>query len=579
MEEQIATHSSIFTWETPWTEDACRGECPSKSLSDDENASKEPVFNPEAVIAHCFKQFKQEDFQPPRSRRRVIILSQKEAPRPVRPTPQPQTPREPTPSPKALEVDIQEQPEDPRAWLRKRLKMRKDLESFGNVERWLQNKASLTLSEAKVLRDIHKVRHVARLPSQLAMSRDTAKKSQRPSRRQVPQLQLPKPPALSTLFSHLHCHKMKILELFHKVDRGEHQISREEFIMVLKAIRVPLKSQEVEDIVIYLSSLGKHNTITMDNLASTYKLWSLAQQRSTLTTATENSRSSTDGGSAQSPSPKQKVDVCPEAPKMDLLTVPVVDTEMEARPMTLEEMEDVGKRYRDRKRQNKLALPSIEYSEQCRLVRSGDKHFDEHCLPTTVHGEMEGILNRSRMDTFLVYLQCWKVCEAHGLPLTEDILMRALMYPGDKIIFQKDQVRPIRQPGGYYSDFKPFSANLAPLQPQAIPVPVAQKKMPKKIKKINFKEFEDFTRKLKEKKPSGAQLTHPNFFWPGHLLDKLRLYLPAVTMDRSLAIFSCVQQQPHVYSATHHPDRWWPIKDMNYVIYAHYDAHKIYHIN
>ena len=57
-------------------------------------------------------------------------------------------------------------------------------------------------------------------------------------------------------------------------------------------------------------------------------------------------------------------------------------------------------------------------------MRSGDKHFDEHCLPTTVHGEMGSILNRSRVATFLGYLQCWKVCEAHGLPLTEDILMR-----------------------------------------------------------------------------------------------------------------------------------------------------------
>lgn len=146
----------------------------SKSLLDDENASKEPVFNPEAVIAHCFKQFKQEDFHLPRSRRRVIILPQEAAPRPICPTPHPQTPPEPTPSPKAPEVgDTQKQPEDPRAWLRQRLKMRKDLESFGNIERWLQNKASLTLSEAKVLRDIHKEQPVARLPSQLAMNRDT----------------------------------------------------------------------------------------------------------------------------------------------------------------------------------------------------------------------------------------------------------------------------------------------------------------------------------------------------------------------------------------------------------------------
>lgn len=32
------------------------------------------------------------------------------------------------------------------------------------------------------------------------------------------------------------------------------------------------------------------------------------------------------------------------------------------------------------------------------------------------------------------------------------LLFTALLYPGDKIIFQKNQVCPIRQPGGYYSD-------------------------------------------------------------------------------------------------------------------------------
>lgn len=32
------------------------------------------------------------------------------------------------------------------------------------------------------------------------------------------------------------------------------------------------------------------------------------------------------------------------------------------------------------------------------------------------------------------------------------MLLTALLYPGDKIIFQKGEVRPIRQPGGYYVD-------------------------------------------------------------------------------------------------------------------------------
>ncbi|XP_066899500.1 EF-hand calcium-binding domain-containing protein 12 isoform X4 [Kogia breviceps] len=493
----------------------------SKSLVDDESASKELVFNPETVIARCFKQFKQDDFHPPQSPRRILILPRKEALMPVNPTPQPQAPPEPTPSSKALEVgDIQEQPEDPRAWLTQRLRVRQDLESFGNIERWLQNKSRLTPSEAKVLHESHKERE-ARLMRQLATPRDTK-------------------------------------------------------------VGVPLKIREVEDIVIYLSSLGKHNSITVDNLASTYKQWSLAQQKSTLATAAANYRSANDSGSPQSPSKKQQVNLAPEPLKMDLLPMPVVNTEMEAQPVTPEEMEDVGKRYREKKQQNKLPTPSIQYTEQCRLVHSGSKHFDEHCLPSTIHGEMEAVLNRSRTGTFLVYLQCWKLCKSYRLPLTEDILVRALMYPEDKIIFQEDQVLPIRQPGGYYSDLKIISPTLALLRSQGVSRPVAQKpgkNMLKKIKKVSFKKFEEFTRKLKVKRPSGPQPTHPNFFWPGHLLDKLKLYLPTVTVDRSLALFSCVQHQSQAYSATYHPDHWWPIKDMNYMTYAYYDAPKIYHIN
>ncbi|XP_029099246.1 EF-hand calcium-binding domain-containing protein 12-like [Monodon monoceros] len=103
--------------------------------------------------------------------------------------------------------------------------------------------------------------------------------------------------------------------------------------------------------------------------------------------------------------------------------------------------------------------------------------------------------------------------------------------------------------------------------------------MLKKVKKVSFKRFEEFTRKLKAKRPSGPQLTHPNFFWPGHLLDKLKLYLPTVTVDRSLALFSRVQHRSQAYSATYHPEHWWPIKDVNYMTYAYYDAPKIYHIN
>ncbi|XP_023403658.2 EF-hand calcium-binding domain-containing protein 12 isoform X4 [Loxodonta africana] len=331
-----------------------QGLCKSKTSADSESSSKARSFNPELVVAHCFKQFKQEDFHLPQSRRRVIIMPHTKEQLPFNPKPQPQAPPQPTYSFKAPEAeDIPEQPLDTKTWLSQRLKLRKELESFGNVERWLKNKPSCTPSEAKVLHSILREEHEAQSVVPLATTRVTKKKASQAWRKSVPLLHLPKPSALSTMYTYLHNRKIKILELFNKTDQSNNQrITREEFIVALRAHTIPF----------------------------------------------------------------------------------------------------------------------IQYSERCRLVRSGNKHFDENCLPSTVHGNMGELINKSRRDNFLVYLQCWKLCESYGLPLTEDVLMKALLYPGDKIVFLKDQVRPIRQPGGYYSDFKLFTPNQSLLRSQGTSV-------------------------------------------------------------------------------------------------------------
>lgn len=151
--------------------------------------------------------------------------------------PQPQSPPQPTPTFRVLEAgDIQGQLEDTRTWLSRRLKLRQDLESFGNPERWLQHKPCLTPSEAKILQVIHKEQE-PQLRAQQITIRATKKKCCLPFLRAVPQLQLPKPSALLALYSYLHGHKIKILEIFSKVTRDKNQsISREEFIVALKSI-------------------------------------------------------------------------------------------------------------------------------------------------------------------------------------------------------------------------------------------------------------------------------------------------------------------------------------------------------
>ncbi|XP_028609425.1 EF-hand calcium-binding domain-containing protein 12 [Grammomys surdaster] len=574
-EERKRSHRVTFS--LPFTDHGSYQSLTSVDDDFDETTSK-PVFKPELVTAHCFRRLKQKDFHLPKSRRRIIIVPSTKDQVLAQPTVPLPAPLPLMPSFKVLDTgDTQELPVNKKAWLNQRAMLRRQLETFGDVKRWLDNKPTITSSEIKVLSVI---RQEQKAPKRTLISvRRPKGQALKHVRKSAPQLRLPKPPVLADMYAYLRSRKIKILEIFSRAERGENQrISREEFLMALKAIGVPLKSQELEDIIIYLGSLGKQNAITTEALASTYKQWSLAQQRSTIPSTKEYYNLSGKRTFLRHSPKKQQASSSPQPPKMDLLKVPEVDTKMEGRPMSEEDMEDVGRRYRERRRQNKLTLPSIQYMENCRLVRSGTKQFDDHCLPSTISGEMEELLNMTRRDNFLVYLQCWELCEAYGLPLTEDILMRALLYPGDKIICLKEEVRPIRQPGGYYIDERIVHILAGFKDRQKFGEKKRDKKTSKKMKTMHFHDFEKFTGKLKLKRLSGPSCTHPNHFWPGHLLDKLRLYLPTVAKDNSLAIFSCVQYKPPVYPAIYHPKDWWPMKDFAYVTHAYYDANKVYSI-
>lgn len=117
-----------------------------------ETTSQGPVFNPELVTAHCFRQLKQKDFHLPQSRRRIIIVSGTKDGAQAQPTLPPQPPPPPTPSFKALDFGaIQKPPLNRRAWLNQRAQLRRQLDTFGDVRKWLENKPNITPSEIKVL--------------------------------------------------------------------------------------------------------------------------------------------------------------------------------------------------------------------------------------------------------------------------------------------------------------------------------------------------------------------------------------------------------------------------------------------
>lgn len=71
---------------------------------------------------------------------------------PAQPTIPPEAPLPLMPSFKVLDTgDTQELPVNKKAWLSQRAKLRRQLETFGDVKKWLDNKPTITSSEIKVL--------------------------------------------------------------------------------------------------------------------------------------------------------------------------------------------------------------------------------------------------------------------------------------------------------------------------------------------------------------------------------------------------------------------------------------------
>ncbi|XP_055466014.1 EF-hand calcium-binding domain-containing protein 12-like, partial [Psammomys obesus] len=201
----------------------------------DDATSRVPVFKPELVTAHCFRWLKKKNFHLPQRRRRIIIVSGTKDQVPAHPKPLPQAPPPPIPSFKALDSeDIQEPPMDRKVWLKQRAELRSQVESFGDVKTWVKNKPRITPSEAKVLLMIRQEKQASKeLKTSVSTTEYLASKF---IRQHAPQLLLPKPPALSDLYTYLRSRKLKILDIFNKGDRGENQrIPREEFITSLKA--------------------------------------------------------------------------------------------------------------------------------------------------------------------------------------------------------------------------------------------------------------------------------------------------------------------------------------------------------
>ncbi|NXK53668.1 EFC12 protein, partial [Chauna torquata] len=421
------------------------------------------------------------------------------------------------------------------AWIQERKQFRSQLESFADVKKWLSHKPCLSSLEERVGKRIKACTadRSAKSKSAVTDSLDVSIccSSQPRKKGSVPLIYAPYPQALVTLHNLLRKKKLTMVDVFKKAGMEQRKITRADFIKVIKETKVPVSDKDLEDVVIFLTSSKRGNYITSEDLAECQKQWlemRRGQPRETRT-ATYKTATSPPSAGDKAKGTKPCSPIKSEA-KLIHLEVPPVSTEPERRHLSCEDMEENGKLWREKRRLKKNKDSPIEWKEKCRLVRSGDAAVDEHCLPSTVEGDMGALVDQYRRDAVVNYLNCSKLCKESNVRIPEPALQKGLLHPGDKIIKEGEDVRKIRQPGGYYTTGHADASS------------AVSTSRSRTASGNQAKEAEN--RRLQRKK---NQKSSDNKFWPGHLLDKLYLYFPDKELDRAHALFSCVHPTRPAY--------------------------------
>ncbi|XP_062441787.1 EF-hand calcium-binding domain-containing protein 12 [Rhea pennata] len=529
---------------------------------------------PELFLGHCFKRhrlrnmypqfflkLKASRFGPPKSRRRIIFAPPMAGPAfPFsQPTPGPnfchsavlQTPQEGEDSLSSPRItsDTEDDLQKLEAWIIERKQFRSQLESLVDVERWLMRKASRSDQEERVWRRIKACRADRKARSKSGPTHSPecspAGSGQLWCRGSAPVIRVPYPRALVMLHNLLHKHSLKMVDLFRKADMDRGEITREDFIKVIKETKVPISDKDLEEVIIFLTSSKRGNFISNDDLIECQDQWLEMMQGQCRETKT--------GVQAEGKTKEMKPPV-PTKPEtaLILLEVPPINMEPERRHLTYDEMEEIGKQFRDRRRREKSKDTPIEWKEKCRLVRSGDKYVDEHCLPSTLEGDMAELVDQYRRNCFLTYLKSFKLCKDYKIHLTKMMLQKALLHPGDKIIKEGEDILKIRQPGGPYTTTPTHT--LSPVS--------ASRKQAKEMQNRQLQ------RNKMQKKIAHVSESNDNNFWPGHLLDKICLYLPSAEPGRAHALFSYVHSTKPVYHGIYNPERSWLVSDQGYLTYG-----------
>lgn len=295
-----------------------------------------------------------------------------------------------------------------------------------------------------------------------------------------------------------------------------------------------------------------------------------------------------------------------------LLTPPPLDTRQERLMYGSEEAEvDQRKRNKDilriqqqrnKKAGSKKMVKPINTGSRSTVINTGEKAIDDHCAPSTLGGETADQVDKFRQLKLREFNEICSLCHSNNMILNKDLLEKVLLYPKDRTV--KTMKKNVRQPG---SDLPSACVSEPPKRPKS-PAPALIKTKERRMKvtssgrimteggpnsypsqrsvqpvyhKMNlstgkahikrqvdcwmsFEEYDALTKNLAQKFTDIHGTSNDNAFWPGHLLSKIRLYMPNVE-PKSATMFNSVKQEKKVYPGFDNNLRGWPQNNAGYV--------------
>ncbi|XP_006631239.3 EF-hand calcium-binding domain-containing protein 12 isoform X2 [Lepisosteus oculatus] len=549
-------------------------------------------------------------FGPPKSRERVIIappmptadrdLQLTSDPAPPGPAVGQRRPRRAPPAPLAGADPAPQEPESgppaPRdeavrelqGWMAQRKEFRRQLDSMGDVRKWVRSKPVVSELEASVgergeARPRSEQGDARKPPVKPGVGPPQPKKPPRKHAAPPPVIRRPSPQAVSALQRYLHAHRLRLTELFLRLDRRRTgRVSRGDFRTVFEQEGIPVDEAQLDDLLVALSS-GDVDTVSYRELVGGRRAWSLQTRQARKSRPAQGRAADTE----PRPSAGQELGSGPEpgqqgAPSVRVsrgspfLQVPLPCLR-ERRPLTLEDEEELGRLHRQRRRTAKLGSSDVEALARVWVVKTGRAAVDGHALPSTAGGQSGEAVDRYRRACLRELMDTLQLCQERGLALSEATLERALLHPGDRLLRASDPLLKLRQPGtspaartlGQKSAWgdrrekeeeeKAFSAGMSqprvgtdrPVYPprkavergrQLVKLSTGQARIGRRTDCwLTFEEYASITRDSPQRPSRRA---NPDAFWPGRDLETVRLLLPETGRVPEEVLFRPVRRGP-----------------------------------